>query len=124
MNKKIEYYMSDSPESKAAFALEWPPVEARLRKILPLLDLNGKPVQADTWVVNVDFSKVAQALNDAPDTTGMVERFLNEVRKKAPRMMVQDLLRRPAAEITRWRKMGNKVTLLPNALILHMNELK
>ena len=118
---KRPYIVNDTPEAQAAFAAEWPPIEERLRKIMPLVDLTGRTVQEDTWVVNVDFSKVAEAYTGAPDTTGMVERFINEVKKKAPKMAVSDLLRRPAGELTRWRKMGNKVTLLPNALVLHVN---
>lgn len=124
MNQKIEYIMGETAEAKSAFTLEWAPVEERLRKILPLLDVNGKPVTQDTWVAHVDFAKVANALTGAADTTGLVTRFLNEVSKKAPKMTVKDLLRRPAAELMRWRKMGNRITLLPNALVLHLNEQK
>ena len=123
MSEKIEFKMPESAEGKAAFAAEWPEVEARLQKILPLLDVNGETVNGDTWVVNVDFSKVADALNGKPDITGLATRFLAEVRKKNGRMVVSDLLRRPAAELLRWRKMGNRIALLPNALVLHMNSL-
>jgi len=124
MERRTDYYVGETAEGIAAFAADWAAVEARLRKILPLMDTNGKVVKPDTWVVNVDFSNAADALKGAPDDTGMVARFLNEVKKKGPRMTVHDLLCRPVGELTRWRKMGNRITLLPNALILHLKELK
>lgn len=124
MSEKIEYKMPETAEGQAAFLAEWKPVEERLLQLLPLLDVNGRVVRADTWVVNVDFSKVVEALNAAPDKTGMADRFINEVRKKNGKMAVSDLLRCPAAELMRWRKMGNRVALLPNALVLHMNSLE
>lgn len=123
MSESRKYKIGETEEAKAAFAEEWAPVEERLRKILPLLDVNGKPVREDTWVVNVDFSAVADALTGEADKNEMARRFVAEVRKKNPRMAVSDLLRRPSAELMRWRKMGNRVALMPNALVLHLNSL-
>ena len=123
MKKKLEYIMPDSPSGKAAFLANWPEVEARIKKILPLYDASGGTVTPDSLVLDVDFTGVADALKNAPDETGMIERFFAEVEKKSPDgpMTVGELLTRPAGELTRWRKMGNNLILLPNALVVHLN---
>jgi hypothetical protein len=114
---KHEYFISEN--GKAAFDAEWPQIEGDLESILPLVDNEGEPVEYGTLVVDVDFSEVAEVIPDAPED--MAERFIAEVKKKNAKMTVKELLERPAAELTRWRKMGNRVTLFPNALALHMN---
>lgn len=118
---KYEYFKPDSAEAKAAFDAQWPPIEARLKKLLPLTDDEGKPVQLHTQIICIDFSKVADAHTGQQDTAGLTERFMAMVEKKDGAMTVEKLLARDAAELTRWRKMGNSVTLFPNALVLHMN---
>lgn len=120
--KKYEYFIPESEGGRAAFETEWAPVEARLKKLLPLKDVSGNPVTENNLVVDVDFSGVADALNGAKDETGLVKRFTAEVEKKGGwEMTVGELLKRPSGELTRWRKMGNRLTLLPNALVLHFN---
>ena len=118
---KYEYFIPESAGSYEAFDAEWLPVEARLKKILPLKDVNGQMVSLQTKLLSIDFSKVAEALTDAPDTAGLTTRFFAAVQKKNDAMTVEQLLSRPNAELTRWRKMGNRIVLLPNALVLHVN---
>ena len=121
---KPSYFIPESFGGSAAFEAEWQPVEERLRQILPLTDITGAVVGYETLVAHIDFSKVADCLRGEPDKTDLVARFLAEVEKKSPRnrdMTVKDLLARPTAELTRWRRMGNRLTLLPNALVLHIN---
>lgn len=121
---KLEYFIPESFGGTAAFEAEWQPVAERLKEVLPLTDITGEVVGYDTVVVNIDFSKVADCLRGEPDQTDLVGRFMAEVERKSPRnrdMTVKDLLSRPSAELTRWRRMGNRLTLLPNSLVLHLN---
>jgi hypothetical protein len=121
--EKLAYFVPESDGGRAAFEAEWPEVEARIKEILPLTDDSGKVVNYNTLVTDIDFSGVADCLLGAPDKTDLVQRFFDMVEKKNGAMTVQDLLQRPAAELTRWRKMGNRLTLLPNAVVLHVNSI-
>jgi hypothetical protein len=115
--QKHEYFISEN--GKDIFKTEWEQIEADLTSIMPLKDIEGEIVGYETLVTDIDFSEVAEVLPDAPED--MLQRFIAEVKKKNPKMTAKDLLARPAAELTRWRKMGNRLTLFPNALVLHMN---
>jgi hypothetical protein len=115
------YFIPEGEGAKAAFDTEWAAVEARLKKILPLKDANGAVVDKGTKVLSIDFSKAADALYDAPDNAGLVARFFEVVTRKDSNMTVEQLLSRPSGEVTRWRRMGNRISLLQNALVLHMN---
>ena len=118
---KQDYFIPESTP-RAAFDAEWLPVEARLKKILPLLDMNGAKVELHTQISCIDFSLVANCLTGEPDKTSLAERFTTTAEKKDASMTVEDLLARPSGELTRWRKMGNRVVLIPNALVLHINQ--
>ncbi len=118
---KQDYFVPENM-TRAEFDAEWKPIEARLKKILPLRDENGEAVEAHTQLLCIDLSAAADCLTGEADKTGLVERFFDAVEKKGGTMTVEQLLARPAAELSRWRKMGNRVVLLPNALVLHVNE--
>jgi hypothetical protein len=117
--QKHSYFIPESETAQANFKTEWEQVETDLSSIMPLMDNEGEIVGYETLVTDIDFSEIAEVLPDAPED--MLERFMAEVKKKNPKMTAKDLLARPAAELTRWRKMGNRITLFPNALVLHMN---
>jgi hypothetical protein len=117
---KQDYFIPDSM-TRAEFDVQWLPVEARLKKILPLKTESGAAVDENSEVLGIDLFPVADCLTGLPDETGLIERFYKMVEKKNPEMTVGELLARPAGEITRWRKMGNRIVLIPNALVLHMN---
>ena len=119
--KKQDYFI---PANNDNFASDWKLVKERLKKVMPLKDHDGNIVGYETAVFNVDFTAVADCLKGEPDETGIIQQFMEAVEKKSSEdkdMTVKELLSRPAGELTRWRNMRNRVALLPNALVMHMN---
>lgn len=117
---KYDYFIPESM-TREEFEAEWKPVAARLKKIFPLKDQSGKEIGLHTQIAFIDFAPVADCLTGEKDKTGLAERFIAAAEKKDAYMTVESLLKRPAGEVTRWRKMGNRIALIPNALVLGMN---
>lgn len=119
---KYDYFIPESM-TREEFEAEWKPVAERLKKIFPLRDLSGAPVQMHTQIESIDFAPVADCLTGSADKTGLAKRFVEMAEKKDNFMSVESLLGRPSGEVTRWRKMGNRIALMPNALVLWVNGL-